>query len=60
MIMKLKQADLLFVKNGHSDSDEGIAESTGNFVHVAILADEKMSFMQQLIQAFVYNRFSFF
>lgn len=41
MIMKLKQADLLFVKNGHSDLDEGIAESTGNFVHVAILADEE-------------------
>ncbi|QEA58665.1 hydrolase [Leuconostoc koreense] len=41
MIMKLKQADLLFVKNRNSEMDKGIVESTGNFVHVAILVNEE-------------------
>ncbi|GMA70371.1 UDP-N-acetylmuramoylalanyl-D-glutamate--2, 6-diaminopimelate ligase [Leuconostoc litchii] len=38
--MELKQADLLFIKNGHSELDDGIAQSTGDFVHVAIVSDE--------------------
>lgn len=37
--MKIKAADLLFVRNQHDDLDEAIAAATGDYIHVGIALD---------------------
>jgi len=39
--MKIRNSDLLFVRSQHHDIDEAITASTGEYVHVAIVIDEK-------------------
>lgn len=39
--MNVEIADLLFVKNQHGFMDDAIAASTGSYVHVAMMIDDK-------------------